>query len=411
MKTKTNLLMLLFLVLGCTSKPSSTVQDTGEKDTQEYPLHIDLENGYKVKGEALLSAEASEIIYIPLETNTNSLIKRINKVIYWNDQLLVSEYFNLHLFDRSGKYLRKVSQAGNGPADYRYVQNIIADPSTGTLYIFSTGRIIKFDRNLTYVNNYKLGEVFGEGVFSTGVMTPEKTFIVYHHNQVRLWEDTTKVYSLAEIDTLGNMVRQYENTMVRYVKSRRNNLMWGYRPLYVYDNNVRFIEFGNDTLFTIMQGSSIPYIILDLGKMKENHNPDYSQIQTFEEVQRLMTESTKLSVGNVLENSNYVYVRLSWGLDGEYVYCVCDRQTKAFVSLNDNGLLNDLDGGIFFFPEKIEANGDMITWKTVEEFKEEILSKDYATQKAKYGERFEGVYQLANSLQEDDNPILVIAKK
>ena len=49
--------------------------------------------------------------------------------------------------------------------------------------------------------------------------------------------------------------------------------------------------------------------------------------------------------------------------------------------------------------------------KSAEEFKDEILSLDYDNQKAKYGERFDKVYQLANSLKEDDNPVLIIAKK
>ena len=79
--------------------------------------------------------------------------------------------------------------------------------------------------------------------------------------------------------------------------------------------------------------------------------------------------------------------------------------------LKNEGFLNDLDGSLSFFPKKYFKENEFVSWKSAEEFKEEILSLDYNAQKAKYGERFEKVYQLANSLKEDDNPVLIIAKK
>lgn len=129
-------------------------------------------------------------------------------------------------------------------------------------------------------------------------------------------------------------------------------------------------------------------------------------------INKSLLEIPGFSIFDLFENDTYLFIRLLKGLSDEIFYhIIYNKKTKELKLLEENAFYNDIDGGVSFFPIQIERNGDMIGWKTAEEFKEEILSNDYTAQKAKYGERFERVYQLANSLQDDDNPILIIAKK
>ena len=154
----------------------------------------------------------------------------------------------------------------------------------------------------------------------------------------------------------------------------------------------------------------IPYAILDLGRNKANiKNVPFSDnpAKMLEAMQNLNGHA----VIRVLENDNFLFICLTRkGLSGDVINCLYNKRTKDLKLLKDEGLLNDVDGGIPFFPRKHIKENELIAWKNADEFKEEILSLDYDTQKAKYGERFEKVYQLAKSLKEDDNPVLIIAK-
>jgi hypothetical protein len=150
-------------------------------------------------------------------------------------------------------------------------------------------------------------------------------------------------------------------------------------------------------------------MILDLGHMKMDYNPEFSS-SNWNDINKVMESlKTKLMIVTAFESDRLFYLLLSWGMD-KSVYATYDKKTKKVTFMDTNKLTNDVDGGVSFFPNQIEPTGEMIMYKSAEEFKEEVLSKDYNQQKAKYGERFEKVYQFANSLQEDDNPILIIAK-
>lgn len=320
------------------------------------------------------------------------------------------------MFDKSGKYIRKISQQGGGPADYLSVNHIITDPSTGILYLFTRSKFMTFDKNGNYINSYPLeaSTINGEIVrvrYNQVVFTPDNTLLTYNGNSVRTYEDTSKVYSLTEMDTKGNFVRFYENKNPRYLESITGTMSMTIRPLFIHNDLVYFNEYGNDTICTVRNGIYTPHAILDLGKMKMDHNPEGSPVSTVEEMLAYQfADPTKWMIKNVFENDDYMFIQLSWGLKDDFLYCTYEKQTRKLTLLEDNGLHNDIDGGIAFFPNHQERTDEMIMWKSAEEFKEEIFSKDYNIQKAKYGERFEKVYQLANSLKDDDNPVLIIVR-
>lgn len=402
-------LMLLISCKGQTNKNNVT-----EKGI----LYINLENATRQKGVVTLSSTISDVQYVPLETNDASLIKKVERAILWDDYILISDYFNLFMFDKSGKYIRKISQQGGGPTDYLHISHIITNPSTDILYLFTRNKFMAFDKGGNYINSYPLEAGTIDGLilsanYNQGVFTPDNTLLMYNSNSVRTYKDTAKVNSLIEMDTEGNIVRYYENRTPRYLESRSGTITMTIRPLFVHNNLVYFNEYGNDTIYTVRNGIYTPYAILDLGKMKMDHNPDADDsIQTYEQMMaRLLGDTTKWWIKNVVENNDYMFIQLSQGgLEYDYLYCTYDKKTRELTLLEDNGLRNDIDGGIAFYPNQKERTNEMIMWKSAEEFKEEILSKDYNTQKTKYGERFEMVYQLANSLKDDDNPVLVVVK-
>ena len=418
---KKQLLLVIFSILiSCTggSKTSENSDSFVENDNQLL-IHIFMEDILQKEDTELLSSIASEIFYIPLETNNNSLLKGLSRnIAYLNEHYVVNDTENLFLFDKDGKFIKRVTQRGGGPADYTSLNNIIPDQGTNYFYLFTSRKVIKFDEKANYIQNFsiddsrKVGGLFVGGTYSHGLFTPDKTMILGLHNMSVQHEDTATIYNALEIDTLGNIINKFTNRSPRYVNMTAGQITSSITSLYLFNNDIKFLDFGNDTIFSIVRGSMTPYAILDLGKNKTNFILNLSANDDFGKGRELINSSIGHRITNVFENKIYLFITLTKkGLAGDDIYCLYNKKTKELKLLKDDVLINDIDGGASFFPRKSINDNELIGWRSAEGLKKEILSKDYNEQKAKYGERFEKAYQLAKSLKDDDNPVLMIARK
>ncbi|MDR1331924.1 MAG: 6-bladed beta-propeller [Tannerella sp.] len=371
-------------------------------------IHIDVTQERLVAEDYPLDRAVSELEYIPLETTKSCLIGRLQDVYVIGDRLLVDDLHNLYMYDRQGKFIRSVSRRGQGPADYEYVRTVIVDPDSRVFYLIARKKMIKYAFDGTYIETVGVSD---REESHCGVMTPGRTVMFYKSNMNVFAGDISAVISLFEMDTLGRVLRTFPNPSPRYVERRRTYTMTE-SPLYVYNGDICFNEFGNDTLFVLSGDTMSARMIVALGDLKMDYNPDHSHLTPMEGL-ALVNAETKLDFSNVWEDDRYFYIQIgigSTGVNGSH-QCIYDKHANEFICLGD-GFTNTLDGGIRFFPQpgKVLPDGTKIMWKEAVEFKEEMLSTDHDIQKAKYGERFEKVYQLALALEEDDNPVLILAK-
>jgi len=377
---------------------------TDESKNPDELFYVPLEDITQKESTATLSSVASEIIYIPLETNDNSLLDNYLDIFHMDNYFIIRDNKrNIHMFDKEGKHIKRVTQVGGGPSEFSgfLPPNIIIDPATNHFYLISDKKIIKFDENANYTSHFQMD--FEGGFLSNypGVFTPHKTMIISLFNTIKSNDDTTTVYNAIEVDTLGRVINKYINHSPRYTNAASRDFVMLNEAVFfdIIDNNIRFQDYGNDTIFSVSDGSMIPYAILDLGKNKMD--------LTLESVKERAGASGYI-LHKVIENEKYFFIKLDD--HGKLIICLFNKEAKKTEYIKDGVLLNDLDGGISFLPEKSFNNGELIGWKSADEFKEEIMSKDYDTQKAKYGKRFEKVYQQAKSLKDDDNVVLIIVK-
>ena len=399
----------------CTGKSKSSESLTiSVENDNKVPIYVNMEGILKKEGTEQLSTTATEITYIPLELTDNSILKGVLKVEVLNGKYVICDYnTGLFLFDQNGKYIKNISRSGQGPSDYpTFVHNIIVDHEANNLYLFATKKIIKFNKNADYVSYFYINDG-SEGVYDIGTYTPQNTIILGYKNKAIKNSDTSIIYNAIEVDTIGNIINKFVNHSPRYTERPQFQIGADASFLGVFNNNVRFMDFYNDTIFNVSRKTMVPYAILNLGKDKTASIRDIntSRPPTQKDLDAIAAKSTGHSIVRVQENEDYLFTILTEkGLSGKLVNSTYNKHTKELKLLKNKGLLNDLDGGPDFFP--LKCIGDiMIGWKMPHDFKNEVLSKDYNEQKAKYGDRFEKVYQLAKSLQEDDNPILMVVKK
>ncbi len=390
-------------LLSCKDKPSSV-----EQDDNTGPLFLSLESLPNEKGEEFLSSIASEIKYLPLETKEKSIISGIAKIALLNNgNILISSGSALNLFNPEGKHIRQVSQKGNGPADFLRISAIAVNPSTDGFFLQTNSKVIEFDKDGEYINSFPTEDRPMDMVIDT-----DGRILLHRMNVSKSIEDTTTTWFLFRYETSGKELRRFADISPRIKENGALPAVMPIRPLYLYNGKIRFNEILNDTIFTVEEDHLEPYAIIDLGNMQIPPTPPQKDISmVFEDIK------SKLMLASLQEDDQFLYMTFGWGFSGEYVYSTYNKETGKIINYGnggfydtDCGLTNDLDGGLPFYPLAIDPDGTHIMWKNAEAFKEAVLKIDYETAKSRYGERFDKLRNLAQSLKDDDNPVLIFAK-
>lgn len=394
------------ILSGCKGKSSHS----NSFDDSDTPITLSLETIVKDKGEEFLSTITSDIEYLALETTDESLIANISRIARLkNGNYVIGSRQQLYLFSPTGKFIRQVSQNGNGPAEYTRLGILLPNLQTGGFHLLTNNKVLEFDSQGEYVNHFSTTD----GLMDMAI-GPEGDIILHKLSVPKGPNDTEPTWFLYRFDRQGNELQRYENITPRIGGEDIVTFTTPIRPLYRYKDKVRFNEFGNDTIFNITKEGLQPSIILDLGQMKMPASPK----GTINERDAVLSQINELLyLMDMREDEQFLYMTLSWGFSMKSLFAVYNKETGKATSFGDGGFLttdsgltNDIDGGFPFFPFVIQPDGYRIQWKSAIAFKEDILEKDYEANKKQYGDKFEKLYQLAQSLDEDDNPVLMITK-
>ena len=103
-------------------------------------------------------------------------------------------------------------------------------------------------------------------------------------------------------------------------------------------------------------------------------------------------------------------------LDGSIPFGIYDIVNQKIRLLDTDtfsrksGLINDLDGGFSFWPRYCSSDNELIGVRYAHEMKETLTEEYFATREIKDPQAHQKLRELLNKLQEDDNPVIVIAK-
>ncbi len=120
-------------------------------------ITIDIPTSIRNKGEVKLSEIASDIEFIQLETTKDCLINSEQSDCFISGQyiLVVSRKpAGAMVFDRNGKFLRRIGQVGKGPNEYTCLDAACIDPLGK--FIFLTDPQGKIDNQLDCIKKMKV---------------------------------------------------------------------------------------------------------------------------------------------------------------------------------------------------------------------------------------------------------------
>jgi hypothetical protein len=367
------------------------------------PYYISLETPLKNRAPVNLSEIGGLITYIPLETSQNTLVGRVSKTIVTDSLIFISTIpYKLMAFDYSGRFVRNYGNVGRGPGEFIQINDFAVSPYRSSVYVLSNGgRILEYDTT--------------NGKFATSAQIENRpmelmpfndSLFAFVHPFSPIVADTSTI-SLFLGDLHGNMGKTYH-----YYNKFDGIFGLFFKVLYKSKNQVRFFELIADTLYTITPNALIPYADFDLGDQKlpaaffsTRHLSSQADNQRLYE-----SYSGKYYLDYIREDLKSIYFR-GGNFNEEEVYGFFNKQTGAVKITEMGGFTNDLDGGVPFFPKYVYNDEVLVDYVDAYVLKEHVATLDPAEMTRLYGDNYTRLDTLAESLEEDSNPVMIMVSK
>lgn len=194
------LLILLFMM----SSYSCNIKNEDEK---EITIYVEIEN----TDEVTFSDLFSHVELIPLETNEESLIREIRKLVVYEDQFYILDYKKAEIlrFDANGKFLYKISDRGEGPEEYVNIGDFEIDEKGKTIMLLSAvnNSIYEYDIDGLFKNKYELPEIKGAYKCFKSLNNDTIAFFTFDYN------NRIKFYSKSKGQIIKESLSEKENIM------------------------------------------------------------------------------------------------------------------------------------------------------------------------------------------------------
>lgn len=373
----------ILIALVCSCKKDQIIQ------------HI-IDPGKFISSKIKLSDFGSQASYIPL--SKKPLIEWITSIQAADNKLFIAiSPQQLLVYDFNGNFLHNVGNQGKGPGEYNRLDAFTIDELDKKIYVLDHNRILVFLWNGNFEQAIDIS-AFG-GIFVD---------IGYLNNQLILFENINlgrAKYNWLVVDELGNEQQSKLNTVPEFKtqSTKLNKLTYHFKDHYGYWNSL------NDTIFSISSNNySMHYLFAQNNYRLTQDNFDDRTIYS----QKIFRPDL------FIESNKYLFIR--YNMEGKSGHAVLNNLTGETQTLERKytddahlGFINDLDGGVSFNPEtliKLDGNDYLVASVNSITLKEYIRTNEFKTSTPKYPEKHRELEELANSLSENDNPVLMLVK-
>ena len=378
----------LFALCGC--KETSSVKES------EGRIVVDITQPEK---NLKMSDLFSDIKYVKLETTSESLIQRIDKVVDLDGNLLVTDRDNqsLLLFGKDGRFIKKIAGRGKGPGEYSKMYDAAVDKEDRRLFVLDAYAqsvlIYDFDgkcldskkfgfwaQELEYIGDDKVLLYCGYAIMSNGYVKENAypTFFVFG----------LKDGTITPFQYISNEIKPDEvASPASALASSGNGRAYCFNDL-THEIDVMNEE-GVERTLTLDFGEEDTERRRTFVKLLEEKNNDFQSFGAQRHV----------SVLSVVGTDNYLLVSAIEPKDGQVRHLIAySPESGKCISGNkkwNEPLDYDIDGSMPFL--HISGDGDKLYGYVMPE---RLLSSESDSEILK---------QLKEGLLEDNNPILVIA--
>lgn len=325
------------------------------------------------------------IDYIPLETNVNSLISEINRIVIADDRFFIldSKEQAVQIFSIEGQHLARFENIGRGPMEYLSIMDITVDDDTKRVVLLSdrpANKLIHYDYDGNYIDEESL-EYLPQGVVhSDGLRVIYRDFFRPESNSN---------YSLAIRYPDGreaNMIPFKERNM-SFAAGQLINASMGIHSTIPHDPRCIIRILGEEV--------TMPFY-LDFGSAYLD--PTTKDEELSMPMLRYARENKKVvSVVQIREYKHYLSFKTN--ISGLFIY------EKPFRRVNQLSSFRDVNTGIHFSNYLGHQGNDEYMVFYISSL---IILNHIKYMKPLETEAYKKLLKMAATLQEEDNPVLIV---
>lgn len=394
-------LMLIYATLVIYFTSCRTQTKSPVEVAEVFPV-FRFEEMLKTRKSIKLSEIASDIKYVKLELTKESSICANPGVLLSNNFIFIN-CNNLLQFSRDGEFLRRIGSLGKGPKEYLSVSNISVNEEIEYIYIHAVNKILIY----TFQGKF-IKEIHIPVNYAKSCAIDTSYFIAWSHVGEGNEENV-----FAVLDKNGKIVSKVKNHFKWPARDLNTRIGWSdYNEFYTLGNKLFFKDMYTDTIYTVSEQKKItPVFFLDLGKYKipDKHRPSFATSR-----QQMAELSKGYMWANVQESDKYIFTNSKAYSEKKKFLVLTDKLSKSSVLVSDisdeyTGFINDIDGGFDFWPRHISGSWMYINIPA-NNFLEKIPDKLADKKDVKYPERKNALKNLVASIDEGDNPIIMLVK-
>ena len=400
------IILLSFLLIGMSY---CSVKNPNKADDGDSVLEIDLFSESKPAG-GKLSAFADDIEFIPLQTTRESLIGGPRRRVVSREQrIYVSDVMRIMCFDIEGRFLYKLDKLGRGPGEYSVIFYFDVDPDNKYLVIPNHNKLLFYGISDTGFY-FQRSLAFHEDVLYKSEIVPGTNHVFI---PIPPWRGNEQTLSLL-IDIFGDTVHFKPNCYKYTKQSKGGSRSLDEMQVYSIDKKVCFKEEFSDTVFYVdtKDNHFKPRMILnshntvvtpEIRGGAEASGRDWTYVNKIFETSRYVFFSCRIWDGKDRSNNNRIIfdkttnIKYMLDIDSEY----------------NSPLVDDLGGGPAFNMSYLDYsfNGDILfSFVEAHALKKHVASEEFKNAKVKYPEKKERIKELSDSLDDMDNPVLVMVR-
>jgi hypothetical protein len=344
-----------------------------------------------------LSDYTSSIEYIPLQTPDNVLLAG-HEYLALSPEYFITFGKECIVFNREGEFVRKISNEGRGPGEYTDARSSYLYPVNQSLYFPSTA----YEKiNVYTLENELIDEIIRPQPSVKVRNISENLFAVYRGFLYGDAEWNTMVYN-SKGDSVTCIINKYRHEGTRMIVFNEEHIF------YYFNDHLHLKEAYSDTIYMFnSEGQHIPKYLLDLGifgvpaSIKNNSESMWS-----------FFSGEYFGVNGIYESDQYlIFKYIHNGKKNNLM--IYHKKTGNIENFPEDersgGIKNDVDGGPDFIPEHND-NNLFLQKINAFELKAFVATEEFKNSTPKYPEKKKELEALASSLDENDNPVLMLVK-
>ena len=345
-----------------------------------------------------LSDYVLSLEYVPLETKKECLIDRDPSFYVLDEYIVATTMQQCFLFNRNGKFIREIGRPGRGPDEYSStLRGEIVNEQTQTILLQGWDKRIEYSFDGTVTKNFpKIPDSSTESAYVSDSILVQgiHNFIGNATNQL-IFYNQEKV-----VDSIPNY---------QFFTPMDPNAFGGFGvefSFYRYRDELYYKNIYNDTIFRFQDKKLHPVWIFD---MEQYHLPR-SVMANMNTIRQETVKYNRLL--NLWETDPFILFSIIRE-KGDSAFVFDKRKHQVFVMSKEQklkGFHNDLDGGMPFWPIRINQKQEMISFLYPNVMKEMLTNEYFEQKNIRNSYAHLRLKELLNMVKEDDNPVVVIAR-